>query len=75
VGSVIVIIDLVTQIIQKLNVSVPQALTLYRSIAALVKSGGGDPLPDLPDSAVIDLLKQRAERGVSWADEELAKLA
>jgi hypothetical protein len=75
VSAAILAIDLVTKFIQAFNKGFPEALKLYRSIEAIVKSGGGDPFPELPDSAVIDLLKQRAERGVAWADEELAKLA
>jgi hypothetical protein len=70
VGSVLIVIDLINTIVGKLNVTVPEALTLYRTITGLRPNA----YPELADADVIALLKSRAQAGETWVDDELAKL-
>lgn len=69
-GSALILIDLITTIIQKINLTIPEALVLYRTISGLRK----DDYPDLDDAAVIALFKARADAGVAFIDDILAKL-
>lgn len=69
-GNVLVIIDLVTSIIQKLNLTIPEGLVLYRTIVGL----RAEQYPELDDAAVIALFTSRADAGEAWVDQELAKL-
>jgi hypothetical protein len=72
--SVLLIIEGITKILEKFNKGHEQGLKVYRFIEGLFK-GTPEAFPELPDDAVILLFKQRADRGVSWVDEELARLA
>ena len=69
-GSALILIDLITSIIQKLNYTIPEALVLYRTITGLRK----EEYPDLDDASVIALFKTRADAGVAFIDDILAKL-
>jgi hypothetical protein len=71
--AVLITIDWINNLLEKLNKGAEPALRLYRLIEGMFK-GTPDAFPELPDEAVILLFKQRADRGVNWVNEELARI-
>lgn len=72
-GSVILAVNGINKILDSLNLGLPAGIRLYRTLKELT-AGTADPLPDLPDSAVIALLKQRSEDGIDWTESELQRV-
>jgi hypothetical protein len=71
--AVLLAIEGITKLLERFNKGTEPALKLYRFIEGMFK-GTPDAFPDLPDEAVILLFKQRADKGVAWIDEELARV-
>jgi hypothetical protein len=67
--SVILAVEGINKLLTLLNLGAEAGLPLYQKLVALTK-GTADPLPELPDSAVITLFKQRSEDNREWTISE-----
>jgi hypothetical protein len=73
-GAALSAIVAITELIAKLNLTIPQGLILYRTLEGLVK-GTENAFPDLPDSGVIAILKSKSEDNLEWTQDERARVA
>lgn len=71
--SVILAVEGINKLLSLLNLGVEAGLPLYQRLVELTR-GTPDPLPDLPNSAVIALFKQRSEDNHEWTQSELARV-
>lgn len=71
--SVILAVEGINRLITALNLGVEAGIPLYQRLQELTR-GTADPLPELPDSAVIALLKERSESNVEWTENELDRV-
>jgi hypothetical protein len=68
-ASVILAIEGINRLLTLFNLGAEAAIPLYKRLVELTR-GTADPLPELPDSAVIALFKQRSEDNREWTVSE-----
>jgi hypothetical protein len=71
--SVILAVEGINKLLTLLNLGAEAGLPLYQKLVELTR-GTADPLPELPDSAVIALFKQRSEDNREWTQDEIARV-